>query len=263
MYSTAKEVRVPENYQFFGSVCERFRINQLIEDNIGPGSYFKGNCYSKNKKRPKSNAAFNTRSDRNITSTKDVVPGPGLYNPNKLGKKNQFATKTIFATSTKRETALVRKKEDVPGPGSYLEIKSDLKLNDARIKYKYSAPFKSTKRHLVFGKEDIPPVGSYNPDLITDIFYNNGKKAYRPSMINVPFSSLKKRFEEKHKESIVGPGQYFREITENKTRDIMPFGTGDKRFRSLQKQEIVAPIGSYNLNSHFDWNKKTFNINFL
>lgn len=261
MYSTAKVVNVPENYQFFGSICERFHASPFNEDNIGPGSYFKGNM--NHKKRPKSKAAFNSRSERNIKSARDLVPGPGLYNPDKSSKKNNFTTKTIFATSTKRETALGRKNDVNPGPGSYLEIKSEIKLNDASIKYKFSAPFKSTKRQSVFVKENVPPVGTYNPDIITDIFYNNGKKAYKPSLINVPFSSLKKRFEEKQFESIVGPGQYFREIKENKNRDLVPFKTGDKRFRSIQKQEIFAPVGTYNLNSHFDWNKKTFNINFL
>lgn len=198
-----------------------------------------------------------------LSTRSDSIPGPGNYDPEKVGKKDHFNTKTIFATSTKRDTSFIKKRDKVPGPGSYLEVKSIVNPEEPGMKYKFSAPFKSSKRPLTASASVGPAVGTYNPDVVSNIYYNNGKKAFRPSMINVPFSSLKKRFEEKQMEGIIGPGQYFREYKEKKTDMIVPFLSGDRRFRGFLQKDEVAPVGTYNLGSHFDWNRKTFNINFL
>jgi hypothetical protein len=266
MYSTAKQFKVPEYYQFFGSICERFNAPTIVSDNVGPGSYFKENTNNKTKKRPKSKAPFNSRSERNFLNKGDKVPGPGLYNPEKIGKKQKSSLKMIFASSTKRDTDVIKSNQENPGPGSYFDVKNDMKINENKPNYKYTASFKTTERVSAFDiKDENPTVGMYNPDLVNNIHYINSKKAFKPSIVNVPFSSLKKRFEEKKADTLIGPGQYFREIEfQNKLKPgNIPFRTAELRFKSQQRQEFFVPVGTYNVSSHFDWNKKTFNINFL
>jgi Sperm-tail PG-rich repeat len=266
MYSTAKHFKVPEYYQFFGSICERFNAPTSVGDNVGPGSYFKETTNVKNKKRPKSKAPFNSRSERNFLNKTDKVPGPGIYNPEKIRKKQNDSLKMIFASSTKRDTNIIQCIKDNPGPGAYFEVNNELKTNENKPNYKHTAPFKATERVSAFDiKDENPTVGMYNPDIVNNIHYINSKKAFKPSIVNVPFSSLKKRFEDKKADTLIGPGQYFKEIEfQNKLKQSnIPFRTAEIRFKSQQKREFFVPVGTYNVTSHFDWNKKTFNINFL
>ena len=141
---------------------ERFNKTPVYHDHLGPGSYFRDTNF-KGKKRPKSRAPFNSKSERNLQSAGIAVPGPGLYNPDKHGKKKVFATKTIFATSSKRDTGMNKIKESNPGPGSYLEVRNNVNLEDPEIRYKYNAAFKATKGGISSNKDTSPVVGTYNP----------------------------------------------------------------------------------------------------
>ena len=136
-------------------------------------------------------------------------------------------------------------------------------------RYKFSAPFKSPQRNFDdFNKknDEIPPIGWYNSDYIYNMSYNVGKKAFRPTMVNAPFNSLKKRFEEVKSINFKGgPGQYFKEtklVPTNKDQILPPFKQSEKRFKEYKKEFEIGP-GIYNHSSYFDWNKKTFNVNFL
>ena len=83
-------------------------------------------------------------------------------------------------------------------------------------------------------------------------------------MVEVPFNSMKKRFIENKVETNLGPGQYFKEVNvKEKDQSLPPFRTNEKRFKNENKMETDIGPGLYNQSSFFDWNKKTYNVNFL
>jgi len=256
-----------ENYQFFGSLSERFGQQIGInEDIIGPGTYFNIKTNLNNKNSKKTKIPFGVKTTRFIQSAKiSQNPGPNIYNPEKIQGKKIMSKKTIFSTSSKRfiESA---KRESNPGPCNYFNTDKDSDGENNITKYKFSAPFKASKRKPLLNSkpEDIPPIGWYNPDFLYNMSYNVGKKAYKPSLQHIPFNSMKKRFDEgQFKINDVGPGHYFKESKNPKMGTDVPFSTKDGRFRSSNKHEYMTAPGSYNLNGHFDWNIKTYNINFL
>jgi hypothetical protein len=221
------------------------------------------------RKRLLDKAPFNSNAKRETShNLAEKIPGPGTYDAQKLGSKKFFTAKTIFNSNTKR--FIESEKDQTLVPVSYIKIDNDInsELSYGANRFKFSASFKSPERNIdafVGGKKDeVPPIGWYNSDYIHNLSYNVGKKIYRPTMVDVPFNSLKKRFIESKFEYNIGPGHYFKELKDKESKDQMlpPFKTSERRFKKEKAETDLGP-GVYNQTSYFDWNKKTYNINFL
>jgi len=101
--------------------------------------------------------------------------------------------------------------------------------------------------------------------MIYNLGYNVAKKITKFSMVNAPFNSMKRRFEDdkpKTSNNLVGPGYYYKSKTPNKEQIFPQFKSSEKRFSDRRMESDVGP-GLYNQTSHFDWHKKTFNILYL
>lgn len=221
------------------------------------------------RKRQLDKAPFNSNAKRETSyDPAEKVPGPGTYDAQKLKSKKFFTAKTIFNSNTKR--FIETEKDLITVPVSYIKIDNDVHsdLSNGANRFKFTAPFKSPERNIdaFVGskKDDVPPIGWYNADYINNLSYNVGKKIYRPTMVDVPFNSMKKRFIESKFDYNLGPGHYFKEISGKEGKDQMlpPFKTSERRFKKEKLETDLGP-GIYNQTSYFDWNKKTFNINFL
>ena len=112
-----------------------------------------------------------------------------------------------------------------------------------------------------------PGVGVYNPDKIYSIEYNLSKKVNKFSLIAAPFSSLVKRFDlSEQQESNLGPGYYHKNKRIVASQQQAPFSTKERKsFSQSNNRNLENKVGpgDYDIHSYFDWNKKSFNIQFL
>jgi hypothetical protein len=262
---------VPENYQTFGSTSSRFPPT-IINDAVGPGAYFSGKNTSYNtKQRLKTvDAPFNSKSKRDSSfNEKNIIPGPGRYNPDKNVGHKAESKNSIFGSSNRRFSEAKKTKEGLPGPGSYIQADAWIK-QDSNEFFKKVVPPKykaEVKVEIDREKNDYPPVGAYNADMIYNLGYNVAKKITKFSMVNAPFNSMKRRFEDdkpKTSNNLVGPGYYYKAKVPGKvqTNEKIYFNSSDSRFNEKRIESDVGP-GLYNQTSHFDWHKKTYNILYL
>jgi hypothetical protein len=211
---------------------------------------------------------FNSKSKRDSNfNEKSSIPGPGKYNPDKLVSHKAESKNSIFGSSNRRFSEAKKTKEGQPGPGSYIQadpwIKQD--TNDFLRKIvppKYKA---EVKVEIDRDRESSPPVGAYNADMIYNVGYNVAKKISKFSMVNAPFNSMKRRFEDdkpKTSNNLVGPGYYYKAKAPTKEQVYPQFKSSDKRFNEKRVESDVGP-GLYNQSSHFDWHKKTYNNLYL
>ena len=262
---------MPENYQTFGSTSSRFPPT-VTNDAVGPGAYFSGkNMQTSYGSRPRLktvDAPFNSKSKRDSNfNEKANVPGPGRYNPDKLSSHQTESKFAMFGSSNRRFPEAKKTKDSSPGPGAYIQadewIKQD--LNDHYRKMvppKYKA---EVKVEIDKDKESCPPVGAYNSDMIFNVGYNVAKRITKFSMVNAPFNSMKRRFEEdkpKSSNNLVGPGYYYKAKAPVKEQVFPQFKSSDRRFNEKRQESDIGP-GLYNQTSHFDWHKKTYNNLFL
>ena len=121
-----------------------------------------------------------------------------------------------------------------------------------------------------FSKERIPSVGHYNSDILLSMGYKVAKNVNRFNTLSAPFNSIEKRFlniSKKNSTGTIGPGQYYKDKNRN-DRDINynnspPFNTSSERNCELVENKYRNGPGSYNTGSDFDWNKKTYNIQYI
>jgi len=249
---------LPQNFQFFGSIAERFPRKK--DERLGPGRYFRDDTFVKKSPKKNNKVPFNSNTLRSnpLTSSQNL-PGPGYYNHSLPILKKNFAKHSIFDSSEARFSEI--EKVAGPGPGQYSPINQE----EPKKNYKFAAAFKASPREKIIPnkeEEPYPSVGQYNTDLYTSLSYSVDKKVSRPSMVNAPFNSLKNRFDKTKKaEYNVGPGQYYNEHKISKEQKSPPFQLAEKRFKE-QKGEIVGP-GEYDRESYFDWNRKSFNVLYL
>ena len=206
----------------------------------------------------------------------------------KINAKNNLLFN--FGSNDKRFRALT-KPNDYPGPGEYktnlyknIEEKNDNIIEGPSFKELFDKLENKTNlfERLSFDKRLLnnPPVGKYNPDIISSIKYNSEYKnkikspKIHKNNINSKIEklTLKKAEEIKEKEkkiiSLLGPGKYytmlyrtFNDINKPENNIRAPFGSNVPR-KDLQKQESFPGPGHYDINFYYNWINKTYNILF-
>ena len=106
--------------------------------------------------------------------------------------------------------------------------------------------------------------------MIFSIDYNNKKKAFEAKNKKVAFRSTYDKRKKKIKTKIdpyninIGPGYYYHEKKKTNLKPSPQFYISsyesDKWFKNANPD--VGP-GKYDINSYYEWNKKSFNINFV
>ena len=121
-------------------------------------------------------------------------------------------------------------------------------------------------------KEKRPDFNLYQNDKYINIIQNNVRSKQNPfTSEHMPFSSGSKRFKMSKSQSCedLGPGRYDIYKYEKKPGKIesitAPFSTNEERkptyLGNIENNKLS--LGSYNLESYFDWNKKSFNAMFI
>lgn len=185
-----------------------------------------------------------------------------------------------------------------PGPGYYEPKIESISLNNEKKFYRnkdnilfnfYKTKRKKVKRlkklennQFVNGvnasveefkyKEKIPPVGYYFPEFFNTIDYKNKKKILDAKQEGVSFSrtisnGLKKS---SSTSDLLGPGYY--NINRDNRKNIYsqvnpPFHSSSKRIQFPIKQEKYKlnadDYKKYYMKEFFNWNKKSYNVNFI
>jgi len=213
-------------------------------------------------------------------------PGPGNYYLNSENfKVKNSSNLSQFGSLQKRFNDNIN--NPTPGPGSYLGMPKVESVNHIKfpirpkkIIIKKDEEYKPNLS--IFPKEGVeeikanpslPGVGTYNPDIVSSLSYKIAKNVNKFNNSSAPFSSVEKRFNSKTHVTAtenVGPGQYYKDNSEKKILQNLlsnspPFNTSADR--KYPNEEYVSYAengpGSYNLSSYFDWNKKSFNVQFI
>ena len=195
------------------------------------------------------------------------IPGPGQYNPDKQANHKAESKNSIFGSSNRRFSEAKKTKGGSPGPGSYIQADPWIKQDSNEFFRKIVPPKYKAKVKVEIDKEKeaSPPVGAYNSDMIFNVGYNVAKKITKFSIVNAPFNSQKRRFEDdkpKITNNLVGPGYYYRSKAPSNEQVYPQFKSSERRFKDKRIESDVGP-GLYNQGSHFDWHKKTYNILYL
>ncbi len=267
-HSSFKRDPVPEKLQKFGSGSQRFIPDHVtIEGSVGPGAYFVDDVNSRKVKQANErlykSPPFLSSAKRIEDMKDDFNPSPASYNVELKPNINKAgSTKCIFGSS---EIRLPEKsKESNPGPGSYIPLDKWNKISTNDIlkmmkpKFQDNAKIVEEKDKVV----EVPPVGSYNAELIDSINYRIEKKNSKFNSVNAPFLSVNKRFKYKNINEKIGPGSYDQESKVGKVNEKEfhpPFGNSDNRFRHEKNATFNGP-GAYNQDSYFNWNRKSYNI---
>ena len=80
----------------------------------------------------------------------------------------------------------------------------------------------------------------------------------------VGFGSQGKRFEYNEKSDYIGPGIYYRNISQDFKQNAAPFNENNERFNYKKNDKMPVPgPGTYELSNLNEWDKKSFNILFV
>lgn len=265
---------IPEDKQFFGSNVKRF-FKLSTFNNPGPAEYFKDN---------KSNsvsyfAPFSTNEKRFIYSfvpkEKENIPSPFQYKM-KSFTDDPKGTKTK-ATSPQGQFGFCQKrfirnssedwKNSLPGPGLYDPEKPRKHISCKKIvnSSKYGKNNTSNENLQNYQSNHY-----FDPHSIFTIKYKNKKKTGSVNLKSAiffrtnPFNKkiLPKSFSCKTLKSKIGPGSYFNEKFIKTTQVVPAFHQSSEKMIQWGNGSSNDGPGYYNLDSYFDWNKKTYNINF-
>lgn len=274
----------------FQSTSPRFKTKTLsdLDDKIGPGYYYestkpkkikkdkltKGHLINVNKKDVESSAF-----EISMIKEKFKIPGPGYYEIFGPQFPKAISTNHNFGFNGDRFKKLNDEKFNYPGPGYYFWNKDYLTRttrslsknnfnNNKKLFTNSKLDLINVKEITKYEKEKyiVPPIGLYNPYIITSIDYNNKSKIN--SFIDktlVGFGSQEKKrsnFISKDNNKLVGPGIYYKSSSKITKQNNAPFNQNDKRFDYNMKNENPGP-GSYEVNSFEEWNKKSHNILFV
>lgn len=238
----------------FDTLEERIGINGIInqhkqtneEPSPGPGNY-EFNCENFNKKAASNIAQFGTLQKRFNENINNPTPGPGAY----LGIPKAESSNLIkFPVRPKK--IIIKKDEN---------FQADLSI------------FPKEAVEEIKANPSSPGVGSYNPEIVLSLGYKVAKNVNKFNNSSAPFNSVEKRFNYKNvigATENVGPGQYYKDNTEKKIVQNLisnspPFNTSAERKYPKEDRNVYCDNGpgSYNLSSYFDWNKKSFNVQFI
>ena len=285
---------IPEYKQFFGSKTKRFQkiITNTNDNNkkLGPGCYFH-NKKKSNKSSPVIFVPFSTTTERfNEKPNNDLGPGEYDIPINEVKKSMSNSVDKKFGSTTMRFDEILESKwkNSVPGPGYYNPINKEINIDNNLDKNKdlknvekghlltmtkkdcenYKANINNLK-NIQNENKISPPIGLYNPDIVYSIDYNNKKKVYENNNVKTAFSRTvyktkkKKNISTYYPSSNLGPGYYYKEQKIKNTQIFPPFHQSDKRKDWVTSYSQKVGPGSYNPDTFNDWNKKSFNINYV
>ena len=204
----------PEPTQNFGSTCNRFDSKNVVNE-LGPGTYFQKDKNKKKRAESITEAPFSSQTQRKMDFgvNEADIPGPGFYNPIKDTRhhKRSYSCKHVMV-NTEKKFSTSKYKLKTPGPGAYVLDDNWTKLNSNEIINMLNPSGVNVERMLLPTQKDIiPPVGSYNADMLTNVDYKVAKKVNRMALVNAPFNSFNKRFKaEIPSVSTLGPGGYLK-----------------------------------------------------
>jgi hypothetical protein len=228
------------------------------------------------------------------------LPGPGFYEtgtssfqPKNVNSTFSQSGSCSFGSIQRRFNNEIPFCETTPGPGSYLGLpknqgssilgtlhklisKNKKLLTDDEISRSPEIKIDVKRNYerntgTKISKDTVPSVGHYNLDVLFSMGYKVAKNVNKFNSKSAPFNSVEKRFFNSNKNNgsgNIGPGQYFKE---NKNEKILnynsspPFNVSSERsyFAETKNEFKTNGPGSYNTGSYFDWNKKSYNIQFL
>lgn len=264
--------RKSEQNQFFGSTDSRFpnSVSLNLADSPSPGTY--------NPSLPKVNKATRFEYEPHfVKKTYKIIPGMGglvltSNGPCTEGNlprkyvsynhaKNKSAHTDTFGSSEIRFRCT--HEEDGPGPGSCIKDLNCIKPQKEKLITSVLSE-KDLLRRIRNKMNDSPDIGSYNLENINtiqgDLLRNRDQK-------NKLFSQAR-RFQKEISDSKVGPGSYIKISKYTFTQNYTPFNiTGERLQKSYKSKaeihsEMLNGPGLYNLNSYFDWHKKSYNIKY-
>ena len=287
-YSPEEEYSKSENYfgynkfkKNFNSRSPRFKNIEKPNNDLGPGFYYN---HSKPKKveKPKYILGFvdNPTKEDNICALKlslakenYKVPGPGSYEIEGNLLHEDISNNQNFGSNDRRFKKSLEIMNDYPGPGSYekkdeftKENKNNLKKNKIYTNYKTDLDLVKELDKVPKEVFSNPPVGLYNPNIISSMEYN-AKSKINPYIDEkfVGFGSQAKKgvsFISKDNNRNIGPGRYYKTNNDIKQNNV-PFNQNNKRFNYEVYNNKMPGPGSYEINSFDDWNKKSHNILFV
>ena len=300
-HSSFSKRNLPEEFQIFGSSSARFSepyknslSSNVPNENLGPGCYFRDDSSIELRKlkemlnKSKTNTTnLNKELSKSpqkiigIFKVRDEIPGPGSYTLPTLKVKGNPNSKGVFGSSEKKFARLERElnENENIGPGAYTKEDNWVKIDKNSISKIMASPKRFIKPKLIdrgleaheieiTDKNIVPPVGTYNLDKPLSMEYSVAKNVAKLNLINAPFSSLSLRFKDSNfiKETDLGPGYYYKYNKFKPKPNKYGFNTSENREAKssspVDKKILVGP-GQYNRESYFDWNKKSFNIQFL
>ena len=266
---------IPESFQYFNSSSAKnlFYENKNNFNKIGPGYYnitkYKSIMPQKEKKIHFTKKNINNNNDNNINNNYNISPGPGWYNISKNFIKKSFSSENIFSQEIRFKNIKIS-----PGPGEY-NIN-----NNYNNKKNYQNKYKPIFRKIINDKENIIKRNSFNKSL------NNHYINYSFSTIDnshtIQFNLLKKLFNKNYKNAPFGSceekkysyinstnnnlgGFYQNDLfkTKVKNNNVSYFfkNNENNKINNNNKLRFVAPH-SYYKDSYFNWNKKSFNVNY-
>ena len=207
------------------------------------------------------------------------IPGPGYYEIFGSQFPKAISTNNNFGFNGERFKALNDELANSPGPGYYNWCKDQFSrtahslpknnyINNKRLFTNSKSDLLNVKENNKYTKDKffVPPIGLYNPYIITSIAYNNRVKinTFTDKTV-VGFGSQEKKgntFISKDNNKLVGPGIYYKNPNKIAKQNNAPFNQNKKRFDYNEKNINPGP-GSYELNSYESWNKKSHNILFV
>lgn len=195
------------------------------------------------------------------------IPGPGFYNPIKDTRhhKRSYSCKHVMV-NTEKKFATSKFKVNTPGPGAYLvENEFKPKMNSNEIINILNPKGVSSERLVApLQKDVVPPVGSYNSDMLTNLDYKVAKKVNRMALVNAPFNSFNKRFKaEIPSVDTLGPGGYIKLNKVQKEQVYPPFKESAERFKENKSVNNNLGPGLYNPQSYFGWAQRTYNVLYI
>ena len=269
----------------FNSKSPRFKTVSKANNDLGPGYYY-NNSKPKKVEKPKYMLGLidNPYKDDNLCALKLTlakenykVPGPGSYEIESNFLQEDISNNQNFGSNDKRFKISKKIMEDYPGPGSYEQKDSFNPENKNNINIKKNNIFTNYKTDLEVLKElekipkeefSTPPVGLYNPNIISSMEYNAKLKInpYSDEKI-VGFGAQEKKgmsFISKENNRNIGPGRYYKNKKIDIKQNNVAFNQSNKRFNyeQIYNNKMPGP-GTYDINSFDDWNKKSHNILFV
>ena len=263
--------------QSFDSTSPRFQEKKNTKNDLGPGFYYNfshrkeiikpkykvGKLLGNNDKELEKISALNFVLSKTEDKTKI---GPGSYDISGNLKKKKISNFDGFGFKEKRFNYKIT--EDSPGPGYYLGNNHDNNngnKENKKIPHLIKKSIASDEKNIKYERYQPPPIGTYNPGLVLSMNYKV-QSSINTNQDNkkVGFGSQERRFEYKEKGDYIGPGVYYRNISQEVKQNAAPFNENNERFNYKKNDKMPVPgPGSYELSNLNEWDKKSFNILFV